>query len=476
MATRAFFTDRRMVGFATDRRRLLVFGLVLCPLLLLLFLLVVSGCGDTIIQQVTSSTDMAATSSTSSSSTSSTEPVFVQEEGEIFLEAAGTAGPESFAGETFVPVGPTSTLSIPTSTTTLAPLTTTQAAGTVQVASYTGDTPALYGGSKSKALADKEGQLRFLEANPDKAAAFCAALNSDPTLRWSGGTQVQPSQLRDYFAELTPMMLTRDTRVTNYGYRDGRPTPRQSVLQAGQMVLVDRYGVPRVRCECGNPLTPPQPVRTTPRYTGPRWPGFDATVVIVIQQTTVIIEDFVLIDIYTGGTFVRPAGTDGAQDAAHEATVWELTVEMTRYDTSPKRVQTIQWKAEITANPDGTLSGAGEGIWHCDGTTWEGTPDNKTGTWVGDASLTISISGTVETTELGRTLKIKPVLADYSVSNLVWNSSTDKGLLNAWFETNLPDLLNGFTELDFPAVTEGPVMASVAAGNYTGSATLTPLR
>ena len=184
---------------------------------------------------------------------------------------------------------------------------------TVLVA-YPGDTPALYGGSKSKLIADKEGELAFLEQNPKKAAAFCEALNSDPTLRWSGGNKVTPDQLRAYFAELTPMMLTRDTRVTNYGYKNGHPTPRQSVLQAGQLVLVDRYGVPRKRCECGNPLTPPKPSRKPPVYTGPQWPGFDPTTIIVIQQTTVIINDFTVIDINTGETYGRPAGTEGGSD------------------------------------------------------------------------------------------------------------------------------------------------------------------
>ncbi len=113
-------------------------------------------------------------------------------------------------------------------------------------------------------------------------------------------------------------MLTRDTRVTNNGYRDGKPTPRQSVLQKGQMVLVDQYGVPRVRCECGNPLTPPQPVKKTPKYTGTQWPGFDPATIIVIQQTTVIINIFVVVDVYTGESFDRPAGTTGDQDVAQE--------------------------------------------------------------------------------------------------------------------------------------------------------------
>ncbi len=284
--------------------------------------------------------------------------VFVQQEGEILLEPAGSAGPESFAEEMFVPTGPTSTLNIPTSTTAAAqtPATTQSGDGAqVAVVSFPGDTPALYGGSKDQQVADKEGQLSFLAENPDKAAAFCEALNNDPTLRWSGGSTVQIDQLPAYFDELTPVLLTRDIRVTNHGYRDGHPTPRQSVLQAGQLVLVDSYGVPRVRCECGNPLIPPQPVSKTPTYTGPRWPGFDPTTIIVIQQTNVIIENFVLIDIHTGDIFVRPAGTDGSQDGSAPTT---STSEATT-TTAPSTTTTSG-----TTGPGGPVAGDElNGLW-----------------------------------------------------------------------------------------------------------------
>lgn len=268
------------------------------------------------------------TISSSDESTSATEASFVQEEGEIFLEPAGDAGPDSFAGEVFLSATPTSVPAILTTTslsggtdTTLPAATTSTAAGTVQMTTMVGDAPALYGGSKDKRLVDKEGQLDFLEKDPDKAAAFCAALNADPTFKWSGGAQIKPSQLRDYFEELTPMMLTRDTRVTNHGYKNGKPTPRQSVLQKGQMVLVDQYGVPRVRCECGNPLASPRAVKKAPKYTGPRWPGFDPATIIVIQPAPVIINIFVVIDIHTGDSFDRPSGTEGTADRDHEGSV-----------------------------------------------------------------------------------------------------------------------------------------------------------
>ena len=250
---------------------------------------------------------------------------YVQQEGEILLEPAGSAGPESFAGEVHVVRGPTTTFGLPPTVTTQPPV--TLAPG--QVAAWSGGTPGLYGGSRNKLVCDKEAQLRFLEQNPDKAAAFCSALNSDPTLRWSGGNKVLPERLRAYFAELTPLLLTRDTRVTNHGFRGGLPTPRQSVLQAGQGVLVDAYGVPRVRCECGNPLNPPQPVKTPSTYSGPKWENFDPAAIIVVQQTTVIVDTFVIVGVESGEVIDRPSGSAGEADVPRETTTSSTTTTFT---------------------------------------------------------------------------------------------------------------------------------------------------
>lgn len=309
---------------------------------------------------------------------------FVQKEGEILLEPSGVAGPDSFAGEEFVVAGPTTTLKIINPQVTLPQLSTTTTAtpttegatttastaiATTVLVAYPGDTPALYGGSKDKLIADKEGELAFLEKNPQKAAAFCEALNSDPTLRWSGGSKVYPDQLRAYFAELTPMLLTRDTRVTNYGYKDGHPTPRQSVLQAGQLVLVDQYGVPRKRCECGNPLTPPKPSKKKPVYTGPQWPGFDPTTIIVIQSTTIIINDFTIIDIHTGEAFVRPAGTEGGDDGQTPGTDTTGT-------TAPPSTDTTATTSPTSTETTGTTTGGSV------------SPDELNGSWSGTMTIT----------------------------------------------------------------------------------------
>jgi hypothetical protein len=158
-----------------------------------------------------------------------------------------------------------------------------------------GATAGLYGGTLDAASCDPGKLVDFLEQNPDKAAA------------WAGVVGIRPSEIRSYVATLTPVILRSDTRVTNHGWVNGRANPIPAVLQAGTAVLVDRYGQPVTKCNCGNPLSPPQPV-STPVYTGTRWPQFSPTSITVVNQSTTVINVFVLVDVRTGEEFGRPRG------------------------------------------------------------------------------------------------------------------------------------------------------------------------
>ena len=174
------------------------------------------------------------------------------------------------------------------------------------------DTVGLYGGSLRYSRCARGRLVDFLTSSPQKARAWINVLNSDPTFYWSGGSRLTVADIRSYVFELTPVVLRTDTWVTNHGYAGGRATAIQAVLQAGTAVLVDAYGVPRVKCYCGNPLLPP--LRFRPVYRGPRWTGFDPTRVIVITRSVTIIDRFTLFDIATGALFVRTVGTEGDED------------------------------------------------------------------------------------------------------------------------------------------------------------------
>ena len=174
-----------------------------------------------------------------------------------------------------------------------------------------GDRRGLYGGSLNNSECDREKMIAFLETHPAEASAFVAALNADSSLRWSQGTSVSVDQIGPYIRELTPAFLRVDTRVTNHGFDGTNPIPLQSILQAGTAVLVDTYGVPRVRCYCGNPLTAPVAFQANPEPRGTPWPGYNPGAFAVVEPAKTVITVFVMVDIYTGVLFERTAGRTG---------------------------------------------------------------------------------------------------------------------------------------------------------------------
>ncbi|HLJ07472.1 MAG TPA: discoidin domain-containing protein, partial [Acidimicrobiia bacterium] len=226
--------------------------------------------------------------------------------GEIFLQPAAATGSNAY------------TMSAATVTPTAVPAaspTTITAPAAVAVQGQSGAAVGLYGGTRDQASCNPAQMVAFLQQDPAKAGAWVAALNSDPTLRWSGGTQLTVADIPQYVAELTPVILREDTRVTNHGYANGAPTTLQSVLQAGTAVMVDAYGIPRVRCACGNPLDPPIPVDVAPTYTGDAWPAFTPPAVVVVEPPPTIINVFTLVDLNNPADgFTRPVGTSGASD------------------------------------------------------------------------------------------------------------------------------------------------------------------
>lgn len=187
-------------------------------------------------------------------------------EGEIFLDPAAAQGQDAFSAEPLADA-PDPEIAQPATET---PPT---ASGTVTTTASNGGKAGLYGGSLNSAICNTGKMLTFLQSNPDKASAWVQALNADPNLRWSGG-QLTTADIPAYIGGLTPIVLVSDTRVTNHGYKNGSPTTFQSVLQRGSGIFVDAYGVPRVRCYCGNPLLAPKASSGTPKYTGKSWPGF----------------------------------------------------------------------------------------------------------------------------------------------------------------------------------------------------------
>ncbi|CAL9356846.1 hypothetical protein SUDANB96_00583 [Streptomyces sp. enrichment culture] len=212
--------------------------------------------------------------------------------GEVFLQAAGKSGPDPF----------TASSATDSSAPPVTPSPTTESAPAGTVRGVDGGAPGLYGGTRKVAACDVEKQVRFLQADAAKNRAFASVAG------------VSPSGVPGYLRSLTPVQLRVDTRVTNHSYRDGAATGYQAVLQAGTAVLVDDRGVPRVRCACGNPLTPPVAQEGTPKRTGDSWPSYRASNVVVVNPAPVVIKVFVIYDPEHDEWIHRHKGDTGHKD------------------------------------------------------------------------------------------------------------------------------------------------------------------
>ena len=197
-----------------------------------------------------------------------------KKEREVLLETVASAGAAPFTP----PIAPeTPPVTVPT---------------TVAGGQSGGRAPAgPFGGTGDNTLCDRELLIQFLT---DPA-------NATQAREWTRIVGISVADIPTYVRDLIPTVLTSDTRVTNHTFEGGRARGYQAVLQAGTAVLVDTKGKLVARCRCGNPLLPPVEV-VEPVYTGPRWPGFNPTTVIVIQVSQT--------NIYPpGGTGTLPGAT-----------------------------------------------------------------------------------------------------------------------------------------------------------------------
>jgi hypothetical protein len=207
-----------------------------------------------------------------------------------------------------------------------------------------GAEPAVYGGSRDTQVCDVEALTAFLTdpANADKAEA------------WAGTLDVEIDDIESYLDGLTAVRVRWDTRVTNHGFRDGEANSFQSLLQAGTAVLVDETGVPRVKCNCGNPLLEPSDldgasesaaldVDEVAQNPDDAWDGLEPAEAVQIEPGSPVAA-ITLVDVDTGGLIERQVGSDGASET----------------DTGTGDVQlTLNWEStadldlEVT-EPDGT--------------------------------------------------------------------------------------------------------------------------
>ena len=155
--------------------------------------------------------------------------------------------------------------------------------------------PGLYGGTSLLSVCDKRRLIEFLTQNVDKARA------------WAKVQGIAVEDIPAYISRLTDVVLQLDTRVTNHGFLNGLANPIDEVLQRGTAVLIDEFGIPRARCYCGNPLTPPRALASKPKITvlggGKPWTGFSIPKTVVVKKTKKAPE-FGTIDVITGDSAI----------------------------------------------------------------------------------------------------------------------------------------------------------------------------
>lgn len=140
-------------------------------------------------------------------------------------------------------------------------------------------------------------------------AAMAKALAGDDRARtaWTGLLGIEDDEVSETLGHLTPLVLTRDTAVTNSRYSDGRASTFQAVLEAGTAVLVDPAGLPRVKCSCGNPLSAPN-VSDDARIVGERWDDFEESAVIEVTPVDDGIAALPVVDLASGDERSVPVG------------------------------------------------------------------------------------------------------------------------------------------------------------------------
>ncbi len=163
----------------------------------------------------------------------------------------------------------------------------------------TGGTPGVFGASLSGDVCDVGLLVSALQSNPRVGAA------------WAAVHGIQAESISDFVSGLTPVVLLRDTVVTNFGWRNGKIIPRQSVLQRGTSVLVDRRGVPATRCLSGSPLRSPQPLPAAPSFQGEGWAGFSRVSLDEVSPSGHEVSEFLLVDIASGAPIRRAPGAPG---------------------------------------------------------------------------------------------------------------------------------------------------------------------
>lgn len=96
---------------------------------------------------------------------------------------------------------------------------------------------------------DRELLIQMLNQSPERKA------------QWAKVQNIPADDVETYIRSLTPSVLTRDTRVSSFGFKDGEAEETQAILASGTSVLVNGNGEVVLRCYSGTPIKPPRKIK-----------------------------------------------------------------------------------------------------------------------------------------------------------------------------------------------------------------------
>ncbi|MET9889630.1 PASTA domain-containing protein [Streptomyces sp. NPDC006465] len=153
-----------------------------------------------------------------------------------------------------------------------------------------------------------------------------APKNSAKAREWARVLNIRPAEIPGYVDRLTPVVIRHDTLVTNHEYTHGKAVPFDALLQTGIAILVDRQGLPAVKCSCGNPLRPSQAniEKASVQFKGGnrKWSGYRPDRIVVVEPPPgkARIDRLRLVDVENPDRGItRPLGTAGEDDTPFDA-------------------------------------------------------------------------------------------------------------------------------------------------------------
>ncbi|MFJ9588437.1 DUF6777 domain-containing protein [Streptomyces acidicola] len=187
-----------------------------------------------------------------------------------------------------------------------------------------GNTPGLYGGTTKAAVCDIALLKKFL-TDPK---------NVKKSREWARVVKIDPSEIEDYLDTLTPVLLRHDTLVRNHDYKKGRAVAFDALLEAGIAVLVDRDGLPAVKCSCGNPLRPfdkdPENISVEFSDGSTKWDDYDSSALVSVKAAPQPLKRIALVDVREPDRGIsRAVGSAGEDDKPFDAARRQAVPDMT---------------------------------------------------------------------------------------------------------------------------------------------------